>query len=360
MRKKNKEKKIQELCEIPLLSSEKMSLTASDDDLTNTSDDDCPALSFDDCPDNDSGNCCDSCSKTTAALPPVSYSVYGVQIDGHYFEEAKNNLKSILDRTKANPELAQVKTFGGLFNLFSHNVTGDELNELTAQIQKHLIGLNNFDSDIITQMEELYQTIDALDKDYIQKIVISLQCAEKASQDAQKALTETNKTVSEYAATQKDLQTAQSTLCDTNERIDKTVSQLEKTIVVLSKFKSKVDNVCHLSDVDKMWEDYHTLKETTLELVGKIQNIVDELEGLARITDIDDIREKYAETEGKLIHTELTVSEQQNEIDSLKVALSKTQRENAQKISLTRKLAFTLSGVSLCTALTALIFLFLR
>lgn len=215
----------------------------------------------------------------------ISSSVYGVEIDGRKFEEAKNKLKAILARTKTNPELSKVNTSGGLFNLFPHNVTGEELNELTTQIQGYLIGLNSFDIDIVDQIGELYQTIDALDKDYIRKIVISLECAEKASQeakeaeiDAQKALKETNRTVNNLAATQKSLQKAQSDLRNANERIDATVTQLGKTILVLSKFKSEIDKIQHLEDLDNLWSDYQSSKKTISEINQNIHSIAEKLE----------------------------------------------------------------------------------
>ena len=411
MRKKPNEKEIQKLCRTLLLCSEKMSqndsvvhLTDSsdndlgdswfddwddtfDDDSGDTSDDDwdfsfhddLDDTSDDDRLDNDSDNCRDSSRKSSVALPPVSTSVYGIQIDGHDFEEAKNNLKFILDRAKTSPELSQVKTSGGLFNWFSHNVTGKELNELTAQIQEYLISLNGFDGDIITQMGELYQTIDALDKDYIQKIIISLQYAEKASQeakgaglDAQKALTETNKAVNELAATQKSLQTAQSTLCDTNKKIDKTVSQLEKTIIVLSKFKSEIDNIQHLKDLDDLWSEHQSSKESICKMNDKLRTLEQMVQTISAYLvetdhhghpeEVGDTFEKGDETKERNRQRKNSVSVKSNHIDELKDALSEIQYESNHKIPIGKKLtiAYALSGASFCLALIELVLLFLR
>ena len=78
--------------------------------------------------------------------------------------------------------------------------------------------------------------------------------------------------------------------------------------------------------------------------------------------DIDYIWNKCVETEKQLSNAELTISNQQNEINTLKAELSEIQHENATKMPVNQKLAFAfaLGGVSLCTALTALILLFLR
>ena len=323
----------------------------------------------------------------TGRLSPISTTVYGVEINTTDFEKAKFELNNILLAcTETNPQLDKVATSGGLFNLFNHTVTGEEMNNLTAQIQEYLISLNSFDGKIITQLGKIYNTFDALDEKYIQKIVITLQCAEKASNeakkagvDALKALKETKKTVTDLSNTQKSLQSAQTSLRCTNEKIDKTVNQLGKTIQALSKLKSKVDEVQHLKDIDMLWEDYQSSKTFISELNRKTQSVRDKLEKYSQeienllqwknaleefdhIMDIDYIWNKCVETEKQLSNAELTISNQQNEINTLKAELSEIQHENATKMPVNQKLAFAfaLGGVSLCTALTALILLFLR
>lgn len=368
MRKKNKEKEISELCktfahisseelfELPEVEIPEVEIPVTgfpEDELPKEDipeveipeagfpEEELPEYSFDDffedLTDNDDTDNSHGGSESVPALPPVSSSVYGVQIDGRNFEEAKNNLKDILERTKTNPELSRVKTSGGLFNLFPHNVTGDELNELTVQIQDYLISLNEFNGDIINRIGELYQTLDFLDNDYIQKIVISLQCAEKASQeakdagiDAQKALEETNKAVNDLAATQKSLQNAQKTLRDTNRKIDKTVSQLEKTILVLSRFKSDIDKIQHLKDLDLLWSEYQGSKESIDKLTEKLN--VQEQTTQTLSNYFDDVWKK---------HTEV---------------------EEERKMSFAKKLtfAYALGGVSLCIALVTFVLLLLR
>ncbi len=322
----------------------------------------------------------------TSEWSPVSATVYGVEINTTDFEKAKDELIDIYARTETNPQLNKVATSGGLFNWFDHTVTGEEMNNLTAQIQKYLISLNSFDGDIIDQIGKIYNTFDTLDKKYIQKIVVTLQCAEKASNeakkagvDALKALKETKKTVTDLSNTQKSLQSAQTNLRNTNERIDKTVNQLGKTIQALSNFKSKVDEVQHIKDIDRLWEDYQSSKTFISELDRKTQSIRDKLEKYSQeienllqwkntleefdhIMDIDEIWNKCVEAETQLSNAELTISSQQNEINTLKAELSEIQHENATKMPVNQKLAvaFALDGVSLFTALTALILLFLR
>lgn len=370
----------------------------------------------------------------------ITSSVYGIEIDGHDFEAAKNSLKQILNCTKTKPQLTQVKTSGGLFDLFSHNVTGEELNNLTAQIEDLLIQLNSFDINALNQVGKIYDIIERLDKDYIQKIVRTLERAEKASQeakeagvDAQKALKDTTKTVNDLAATQKTLQTAQNNLHDANKRIDATVAKLEKTILALSKFKSEIDKIQHLKDIDKLWIDYQSSKKTISDINQRIQGITEKLERYSRtietllqwkntlenlehllaiddlwndcvelkqeilswqqscdemtetlhaqehsiqaltvytnelkqyehLNDIDDIWNNTAKTKEQLKQTELTISNQQTQIDELKAALSQAQSVNNQKMSISKKLtiAYALSGASLCIALVELVLLFLR
>lgn len=334
--------------------------------LCKTSDAIPPALtesSLDQLPGNGLDNS-DGSSEPFESLLPVSSCAFGVEIDGRNFEVAKKKLKCLLDSATTYSGLPQVKTSGGLFNWFPHNVTGDELNELTAKIQEYILKLNDRDGDIVSQMGELYQTIDVLDKDYIQRMVISLQCAEKASQeakdagiDAQKALKETNKAVSDLAATQKSLQTAQSSLRDTNKKLDKNITQLEETIRVLSSFKSNIDKIQHLKDLDKLWSDYQSSKES----IDRMNERLSALEQMNQKID-DDTFEKGAETKKKIRQQKTIVSVRPNHIDELNAALSETQCKSNHRMSIGKKLsiAFALSGASLCIALVELVLLLLR
>ena len=53
------------------------------------------------------------------------------------FLEAKEGLKRFSEREERDFWLPSVEEDGGLFDLFSHNVTGEELNERLGRVQDH-------------------------------------------------------------------------------------------------------------------------------------------------------------------------------------------------------------------------------
>ena len=57
-------------------------------------------------------------------------------LEKHNFDESKNELKKFSDNAHVNPTLAKVDTESGLFGLFQHKVTGNELNELTLNFHQ--------------------------------------------------------------------------------------------------------------------------------------------------------------------------------------------------------------------------------
>ena len=143
------------------------------------------------------------------------------------FEKAKNQLKEFSLTKPEELALKKVDDDGGLFNWFDHKVTGQELNALTKQVQDYLIKFNTLNTKFIKEFGEVYNALEALDKEYIQAILISIKAAERASKEAKDA--------------QKD--------------INKTIEVQKQTLAVLKKFKDKLDKHEHLENVDEVWKD---------------------------------------------------------------------------------------------------------
>ena len=148
-------------------------------------------------------------------------------IKTHDFEQAKRGLKEFSQKEADELELDTVKTDGGFLGLGNHKVTGYELNDRLSTIQQHLIDLNTTDNKIIKEFGQVYNALEALDKDYIQGILISIKATEKTSERIQV----------------------------TQEQIKKIVDDQKKTLEVLKKFKQKLDGYAHLEDIDKIWAD---------------------------------------------------------------------------------------------------------
>lgn len=111
----------------------------------------------------------------------------------------------------------------------NHKVTGAELNGLTSQIQKHLIDINTIHGKFIKEFGQVYNALEALDKDYIQAILISIKATEATSQG----------------------------IADTQKEIKQIVDGQRKTLEVLKKFKEKLDSYAHLGDIDKLWSNFN-------------------------------------------------------------------------------------------------------
>lgn len=159
-------------------------------------------------------------------------------IQYHNFENAKEELKKFSEQTVTDLDLKKVNNvkdvgefigdwFLGRGIGLNHKVTGEELNDLTLQIQKHLHSINNTQIKLIKEFGQVYSALEALDQDYIQAILVSIRATEETSQSIQ----------------------------ETQGQIKKIVENQRKTLEELKKFKQKLDGYAHLGDIDKIWSD---------------------------------------------------------------------------------------------------------
>jgi cytochrome c556 len=182
-------------------------------------------------------------------------------IQTHDFNNAKKQLKQYSEKVPKSVELQTVSTEGGLFNWFEHKVTGNELNQLTTQIQKHLIAINNLQIESIKEFGQVYKALEALDNDYIKAIILSIQAAEKASDQAKKSAEKAEKN---------------------SEDIANTIKVQAQTISVLKQFKEKIDQFEQLKHIDELWSDSQTFKTDIQSINLGIQNIVESIKKQAQ------------------------------------------------------------------------------
>ncbi|HEM6308931.1 hypothetical protein HO539_05460 [Streptococcus suis] len=299
-------------------------------------------------------------------------------IQHHDFENAKNEIKIFSEQTLMDLDIRRVKNkkdgvevFGDLllgrgFNL-DHVVTGDELNDLTSQIQKNFYNINNTLIKLIKEFGQVYSALEALDRDYIQAIILSIKATEETSKGLQK----------------------------TQEQIKKIVENQRRTLEELKKFKQKIDGYVHLDEIDQLWtyveEQKRYLKEidrigtdqaerleTALQDVYNIskrvsasekdiQNLhknINKVNGIAHLEDVDNIWTTVKEHSGIL-----TKLEKQNEVTAYSVKKNKeeinenivevVQATNAVIEELTKKVkyAYWIAGGALGLAVIVLILL---
>ena len=176
-------------------------------------------------------------------------------IKEHNFQAAKNSLKKYTEKAKKDVEITRVPTKGGLFNLGSHVVEGKEFNDRMSQVQTYLINLNSLSQGLIDEFGEVYKAFESLDKDYISGIVASIKAAEEVSKQEQKD--------------RKD--------------IKELVAQHEISVAVLKKFKADIDQLKHLTDIDKAWE----LIEKQTKLSKEFSEYLAELSKVKHLKDVD-------------------------------------------------------------------------
>ena len=176
-----------------------------------------------------------------------------IEIKRHSFELAKNRLKEFSEKTEAELEIDKVKTKGGLFGWGDHKVTGEELNSRLGTIQGHFIAVNTTNNKVIKEFREVYNALDALDKDYITSIVANVKAIEKTSNDVrvqQGTLKQHNEK----------LENQQSKLDAHQGEIEKNVANISKIVTALKVFKEKLEGYEHLTDIDKIWNDCKTIQ----------------------------------------------------------------------------------------------------
>jgi hypothetical protein len=206
-------------------------------------------------------------------------------IQTHDFNHAKKQLKEFSEKIPSSVKLQTVATSGGLFKLFDHTVTGNELNTLTTQIQKHLIAINNLHVKSIKEFGQVYKALEALDKDYIQAIILSIKAAEKASSQAKESALKAEKNSLD---------------------ISKTIEVQTQTINVLQQFKEQIDQLEQLNNIDEIWSDCQTFKKDISSMSVRIENQKEEINSNIRNL-LDEVKMNY-EDRSKILFKKLKIA----------------------------------------------------
>lgn len=103
-------------------------------------------------------------------------------IKTHNFEDAKRRLKEVSEKKPEEFEIGLVKFKDKfLFLEGDHKVTGKEFNDRIIAIQQHLINLHTKTYENNKEFGEVYNALEALDKDYIAVILTSINAIEEVS-----------------------------------------------------------------------------------------------------------------------------------------------------------------------------------
>lgn len=234
-------------------------------------------------------------------------------IKRHSFDLAKNRLKEFSERTEAELEIDKVETDGGFLGLGDHKVTGYELNRRLETIQGHFIAVNTTNNKVIKEFREIYNALDALDRDYIASIVANVKAIEKTSNDV-RVQQGTLKQHHEKLASQ------QSKLDSHQVEIEKNVANISKVVAALKVFKEKLESYKHLSDVDKIWNDCQKWHQEISNLSGHISDAITKSSS-ANAKSISDVKALLIDTDNKAGKLAESLSEQVCRIDDISAFL---------------------------------------
>jgi len=185
----------------------------------------------------------------------------------HDFENAKKEIKKFSEQKTTDFDLKRVNDskdaeeflcdwFLGRGIGLNHKVTGEELNELTSQIQIYLHSINNTQIELIREFGQVYTALEALDKDYIQAILISIKATEETSQGIPKIQEQIKKIVENQRKTIEELKRFKQTFDFVYKILDRAGHRIEE----LERFKQKFDGYAHLEDIDNMFGDLDICK----------------------------------------------------------------------------------------------------
>lgn len=199
------------------------------------------------------------------------------------FEKIKNQLKEFSKQYPENFDFEKVETTTWFF--FDHSVTGEELNNTITKIQKHLMMLKEKQLQLVKEFNEIYNALEILDKDYIQKILIAINMANIANEKSKEAYTRIENSQKEIKKSQIDIKTiienqkrTIDTLIKFKENISYKMEEGQKQLNELYEFKSKLEKDKYFSDLDKMWEEIQIINSEKKEQSEKIMKLITENE----------------------------------------------------------------------------------
>lgn len=242
-----------------------------------------------------------------------------VSTRGEGFNKKKNELKAFSKKLPKEAELPSVPVTGGLFGWFNYDVTGSDLNRLTESIQDKMIEQNKVLVRTIQEFSTIYDTFSALDKEYIQGILLSLKAAEEANAKALKGI--------------------EGVEINQNE-IKQMINQQKQVIKVLQNFKEKIERIEHLTDVDTIFAFYSTMQENVTAIEAKITaqeltvaDLTDEMKSLlSSQTDFQENLNHLKENQSKQFQTVKQLLTHQNNTISKIETLNKEVANQGEKL----------------------------
>ncbi len=229
-----------------------------------------------------------------------------ITIDTREFQKEIDRTKELTKNISSSVNLPILYENSGIFKLFKKDVTVYDINQLTKNIQNNIINQNKVLVKTIKEFENVYDTFSLLNKDYIMKIIASIQAADKANQEAQRSLKEISISNEKISKSNDVLKKHHNTL---NDLIDNQGLILAN----LKKFKDDIMKIKHIQNVDVMYGDIIDIKE-------KIELLLIDAKNLNNIYEVikKNIKEDNIEITALIEETNKNLNIQSNNIIKIK------------------------------------------
>lgn len=312
-------------------------------------------------------------------------------IKTHDFEDARNRIKAFSQQSPIQLQFNKVEEEGGFLYLGDHKVTGTELNELTTKIQDFIFNINKWNKKIIEEFGDVYKAVNALDKDYIQWILENVEAVNvsmmlhdklitkfkdfKQKVEAYEHLQDVDQLWDDALIIQEEILSIKSDLVSFNTTTEKLGQAIEK----FNQFKTKLEELQHLKDIDLLWDQSESqndeissinnkLNDTTQTIkiqakaLSKLMEFKDKLDSLDHLEEIDETWENYKTIEMDLAKTKELINIHEQQISELKNHLIYIEKQNdetgiifSKKLKVSNVLAGCFIGISLLQLIMLLI-----
>ena len=233
-----------------------------------------------------------------------------IQIYKHNFELSKDKIQVLISNLPTPEQLPTLEKKGGLFNCFDKKVTGAEMNEITHIINDIFKKNKEQTLQLYELFREVYNTLEVLDKEYIKKILESIEASDIASKQALAAQSDIDRTIKalkitvsklkeieifftenpdevlkmkNIGAMQEDVERHKAAISEISANFSAVSNLIEEThkafwieIDELKSYQSKLEKLIHLSDIDTTWKDVEKLKQKISDLYISIDCLKEE------------------------------------------------------------------------------------
>ncbi len=210
------------------------------------------------------------------------------EYDTTNFDKAKTEIQALVNDSSKSVIIKKMEEKTGLFKAFDKKVTGAELNSTLVEIETVFRDMYDLHTKESKQFLAFSNMINALDDEYIKSILIAIDKSAEANKNAEKAIKKAEKAFKQYN--------------DAQDQINQSFRETEKIVLVLKKFKERLDEIHHLDEVDELWEKANEQEKTLDDLCNNISSIHESIkENSMSIQELEkDIEDKSSNLEEEI------------------------------------------------------------